>query len=396
MSAMLDAYDMQMLDYSGDLDVQMHPSSSDAWFQDEAKMEEDGPPLIKHESVGHLKTDAYAHEKVDGNIEVDMEPTLDPHNAEYDMLDEEEFHAGEILDIEVYDASQVQSPAMFALDSEQGETFHRTFETPDLGSTLNVTVPAVPVGSLNPPLESSDTHTISGDEFSSASKVFVQPDIFESASEEQPVVGSSEPAAELVNPGIDPSPEFHAAKVHEPPVEGEEFSIQDSEGPETETIAVAAEFLEESHESEVDAPPMHLQSDNGPHDNAVPTNVHDAPESIVVPEDNASSGDPHEISEGVYIDPPPPVLLSMSSDDGFDFSLFNEPSTWNEGVQKEAEAKHSAHVLLHHLPTLYYEPLSTVFEALRQEEFIHSLFPTAETELMLEAVDLRLTLSEVR
>lgn len=392
---MLDTYDMQMLDYSGDLDVQMHPSSSDAWFQDEAKMEEDGPPLIKHESDGHLKTDAYTHEKVDGTIEVDMEPTIDLHNAEYDMLDEEEIHSGEILDIEVYDASQVQSPAMFALDSEQGKTFHRPFETPDLGSTLNVTVPAVPVGSLNPPLEPSDTHTIPGDEFPSASEVFVQPSIFETASEEQPVVDSSEPAAELTNTGVDPSPEFHATKVHEPPIEGGEIYIQDSEGPETETTAVTAEFLEESHESEVDGPPTDVQSDNGPHDNAVPTDVHDAPESIVIPDDNASSGDPHEISEGVYIDPPPPVLLSVSSDDGFDFSLFNESSTWNEGVQKDADVKHSAHVLLHHLPTLYYEPLSTVFEALRQEEFIRSLFSMAETELILEAVDLRLTLSEV-
>jgi hypothetical protein len=111
--------------------------------------------------------------------------------------------------------------------------------------------------------------------------------------------------------------------------------------------------------------------------------------------ETTSSGDPHEISEGVYIDPPPAVLFTISSDDHeHEFSLFNEPAEW---PLPSAEHNPDAHrTLLHHLPTMYYESLFSLFEALRQDEFIQSTFLLAEVELVLQAVDLALTISEVR
>ncbi|KAF8965275.1 hypothetical protein BDZ97DRAFT_799370 [Flammula alnicola] len=212
MSAMLDTYDMQILDYSGDHDIQMHPSSSDQWFQDEAKMEEDGPTLVKHESDSHLKTDAYIQEKADINIEVDMEPFLDQQN-EYDMVDDEEIHesGAEILDVEVYDVSHAQSPAMFAVDTvlEEASAFLHSFETPDLGSALNDGLPTEPLDSA---LELSDPHldTSTSDEASHAhpeSEVLTPVPHFETEPEATSNFEFAKPGVELSEPSVIPGPE---------------------------------------------------------------------------------------------------------------------------------------------------------------------------------------------
>ena len=62
----------------------------------------------------------------------------------------------------------------------------------------------------------------------------------------------------------------------------------------------------------------------------------------------------------------------------------------------KSETKPVASVLLSAFPTLYYEPLSTVFDALRQEESVRVMSSTSEAELILEAIDLQLIISEVR
>jgi hypothetical protein len=116
-------------------------------------------------------------------------------------------------------------------------------------------------------------------------------------------------------------------------------------------------------------------------------------------EATTNAADPHEISEGVYIDPPPAVLLSLPSTDQLEVCLFNQPPTRAESLSP-SEGTHPPEqqvltLLLHHRPTLYYEPLVNVFEALRQEEYIIRIPESAEGELALDAYDLQLIISEV-
>jgi hypothetical protein len=109
-------------------------------------------------------------------------------------------------------------------------------------------------------------------------------------------------------------------------------------------------------------------------------------------------GDPHEISEGVYIEPPPPVLMELpSSLDQPACTLFNAPV---DAPSDEAEVNASSIgtsyiVLLQNRPTLYYETLNDVFDALREEERIQSITEFVDGEMIIEAYDLQLVVSEV-
>lgn len=394
MSAMLDTYDMQVLDYSGDHDIQMHPSSSDQWFQDEAKMEEDGPVIFKDESDIHLNAGVFTDEKV--TIEVDMEPVLDLQNTEYDMLDDHEVHPAESLDVELYDISHTDSPAMLAVDSAQGDIF-TSFHTPELDSALAEPLPTEPPNP--PPPEFKDVPSITprvGDEIPAGEGPSESPQVgsthaSEPAYEAEPPV---EPAAGVAQDSADIEKHtgYHEADA---PVLVVEDQVHQYVSDEARALESEERFVEQPLESELES--LHEQrpaindSDAGPavaesSDNADPNTVHT---------DNISTGDPHEISEGVYIDPPPPVLLSMASDGQFNYSLFNEASAWSEVAEQENETKPVASVLLSTFPTLYYEPLSTVFDALRQEEPVRVMSSTSETELILEAIDLQLIISEV-
>ncbi|KAE9407080.1 hypothetical protein BT96DRAFT_175475 [Gymnopus androsaceus JB14] len=96
--------------------------------------------------------------------------------------------------------------------------------------------------------------------------------------------------------------------------------------------------------------------------------------------------DPHEVSEGVYIDPPPAVFLSFAFLEHPEVCLFNQPSSTTEPS--------SYAILLSDQPTLYYEPLSTVFDALRNDSELSGVADLSHVELVLDAYDLQLTISE--
>lgn len=397
---MLDTYDMQVLDYSGDHDIQMHPSSSDQWFQDEAKMEEDGPAIFKDESDNHLNTGAFADEKV--TIEVDMEPVLDLQNAEYDMLDDREVHPTEILDVELYDISHTDSPAMLAVDSAQGENF-APFHSPELDSALAEPLPAESSNPPPPPPEFTDVPFMTPRAGEEAPVVEVLAEssqvgsthASELAYATERAVEFVEPVAEVTQDGTDTGlhTSFHEADAPGLVLEDEEHRYVPDE---VQALESEERFVEQPLESELDNlhGPRSIENDSETHPAVAESDDNVDPNAV--PADNISTGDPHEISEGVYIDPPPPVLLSIASDGQFDFSLFNETFAWNEVAAKDNEAKPAAHVLLSAFPTLYYEPLSTVFDALRQEESVRTICSSPEIELVLEAIDLQLIMSEVR
>lgn len=381
MSAMLDTYDMQMTDYHTDLDIQMHPSSSDQWFQDEAKMEEDVPALKLENSLvlkpeGHLKTGLYSQEKLNVTIEVDMEPITDHQNAEYDMLDDEEIQdSGADIDVEVYDASRGHSPAMATVDASQGakSTFLDTFESAETNDTLNQDLAPEP---LDPGEERVDLHDLESENVESVltaqegeSVTFVHIAQFGAESEPLDASVSQQSNFQIETPS-------------------DEYQVEERHTIDTEVSLVQAPTTELVESSDADSPavatvhPPNETSQDNLNENQPLAQPGSADNSLV---------DPHEISEGVYIDPPPPVLLSLSPEEQFTFALFNKPAEWNSPLQSPT----INHLLLHQLPTLYYEPLSSVFEALRHEEVIGSTFLLAEGELVLDAVDLQLSISEV-
>ncbi|TFY81233.1 hypothetical protein EWM64_g2780 [Hericium alpestre] len=106
-----------------------------------------------------------------------------------------------------------------------------------------------------------------------------------------------------------------------------------------------------------------------------------------------AESDPHEISEGVFIEPPPAVLLELpSSSEQPECCLFNVLDQ-AQGESTESERRRFE-ILLGHRPTLYYERLSDVFDALREEEMIQRLPELLESEMVLDAYDLQLAVSE--
>jgi len=384
---MLDTYDMQMIDYQTDLDIQMHPSSSDQWFQDGAKMEED----MEAEHYSNLKMDGsspmHGHDKDDVTIEVDMD---DHQHAEYDMVDDEEIQdsAPDILDVEVYDASVAHSPAMLAFEPELpvDPTFHSAAEpqlTTDT-SALGKDSLAVPdfqrldpqetpafVASLHkgsdlPP--QAETHDIVPLYTAEVDLPRRSDASFAGVHEHQPADNSSEEHA-LAPETTVPHP-FDRTDLN--------------------TVQEVSDHQELVDNSQPSASAAHDDDPSA----AEETNDAEAPGTHA---ETTSSGDPHEISDGVYIDPPPPVLLSIGSDDvTHHLSLFNEFTEWSLLSAERAADNPAVHrVLLQHLPTLYYEPISTVFEALRQEDIIQTILNASEAELILDIIDLGLTISEV-
>ena len=379
MSAMVENFDTQMVDYMADIDMQVPGFSSEPWLHDEVKMEEDAPGL-KLEEFAPVKEDG--HDQGDLTIEIDMEE----HNSvEYDMVDDEQLP--EILDVEVYDASHAHSPAMGVFDSD----------LPTESTILPVVVP--PTEPLDTDVTTVPEPTLTTE--SIATSVALAP-----VSEEfvAPPVSDSPQNASHTDETPNTIFSIHQPLTHDP-VEtlenassGELAQPVDPEYPPS-TDAAGAESVERRSQEEVNPLPD-LQS-HAVEEAFIPPDEGLPPESLETPHtdglhvDSASSGDPHEISEGVYIDPPPAVLFTISSDDHeHEYSLFNEPADWRLSSTEHNPDTHRT--LLHHLPTMYYESLFSLFEALRQDEFIQSTFPLLEVELVLQAIDLGLTISEVR
>lgn len=140
-------------------------------------------------------------------------------------------------------------------------------------------------------------------------------------------------------------------------------------------------------------PPLPEGSDDGYEETAAEVSevVHD-PDAVA----QDDTKDPHEISDGIYIDPPPPILLYLTSTDDTNLCIFNAPSrsgTPAAGANDSHDEQFT--VLLQHQPTLYYDPLPALFDALRQEQAIAESFDIANCELVLDAFDLQLAITEV-
>ena len=386
---------MQMLDYTNDLDIQMHPSSSDQWSHDESKMEEDGPQTtIKPENHpqtqktdGHslMKIEPFLREKADVTVEVDMESY--ETNVEYEMLDDEEHKASsaDFLDVDVYDVSNAHSPSM--LDADALDLENHNLATLDNGGITahSTSYKDLPIRSPNLHHETLEPHFfLSNAEESS-----------ELQSESEPSGFDSHKNAEVDLPTsiigtVDGS--VQGTSRHDISDDHEEDSQPDDQTVGGEEVAPSGDALSESiypttTETSSQEDSLYLQVQSGADLHSPLPETSELAGDPITPVN--SSGDPHEISEGVYIDPPPPVLLSMAPAEDFHFSFFNDAIEWTQNDPS------SPNVVLQQYPTLYYEPLSSVFEALRQDGFTQSISNVIEAELILDAIDLELSIPEV-
>ncbi|KIM87614.1 hypothetical protein PILCRDRAFT_285428 [Piloderma croceum F 1598] len=401
-TTILESYDTQM-DYSGDFDVAMLTagSSADAWlYQSETIMDQDAHHDSQSTGAGDRES-----------VEVEMEETYPDHadneSIEYEMADEEEIYqheAGDLLDVEVYDASQLHSPVPMPA----------TIDTPQMASGELVDFTIHSAIAFTDPRDSVETSTVPQDETHlhelSASELPLETISYSSprfgVHEALPDVG--EAAESHTDSAVDSSTATQANTDHLPHtaleteavVEVNEFSnsratpVGDSshaQGEETELVHIWPHAQDHEAAAQLGQPTGAERSE--------PEEYHDEAQHYYEYNDaTANAPDPHEISEGVYIDPPPAVLLSLPSTDQPAVCLFNQPPTRAESLGP-SEGTHPPEqqvltLLLHHRPTLYYEPLVNVFEALRQEEYITRIPESAEGELALDAYDLQLIISE--
>jgi hypothetical protein len=392
---MLDAYDMQMLDYTNDLDIQMYPSSSDQWSHDEAKMEEDGPQTtLKPENHsqtqktdGHLlmKLEPFLREKADVTIEVDMDSY--ETNVEYEMLDDEGHKASstEFLDVDLYDVSNAHSPSM--LDADALDLENHNLTTLDNGDVtgLSTSYKDLPITSPNLHHETLEPHFFLSNAEGSEPQSESEPSVFDPHKNAELDLPTSNfgiadgSVQEALRQGIlddhedDPQPDGQTFG-------NEEVVPSGDASPESIYPTTTAEASGQEDDS-------YLQVQSGTDMHSPLPETSEPAEDPIIPVN--SSGDPHEISEGVYIDPPPPVLLSMAPAENFRFSFFNDATEWTQNDPS------SPNVVLQQYPTMYYEPLSSVFDALRQDELAQSISSATEAELILDAIDLELSISEV-
>lgn len=394
----VDLTDAPMLDYAADPDFSMHPG----WLTIEATMSDETNSM----------QDATLHDYAE-SIEVDMEPHAeDEEMTEYEMADEEAVdqnqHAAsqdaELLDIEVIDPSQAATPTLASLlptPTIPAATLVRQSLTPVLNAFEAPALATAESYNAEPVAEYTAVESDSSFDFHHTQ-----------AHSPSPHLTLGEGVPEPVPAALDTSNDAGVTDVPPTTTEGPSHPVSE------EAVTAGDDLTDQSVEV------LEAIANNNPAEEVlsetIPAPQDEAPqadaqqESVVYGEESgeattaeagevahySNGDDPHEVSDGVYIDPPPAVLLSITSPAGsLECSMFNQPhaSSRSQSPNGYASSSTSAELvlLLHQQPTLYYEPLSNVFEALRQEERVHSVSELADSELVLDAYDLDLRISEV-
>lgn len=429
----MDSFDAPMLDYSGDSDVHMHTtvSSPKPWPQSETIMEEDVHPI-------HFPNPFPSHPPQQ-DVEIDMDDYYN-ENVEYEMADGEvAVPDTELVDVDVYDAPREE---VFLASVPVSPSADPTTQNPEprkssaandfAPSDIGVSTDHIPAVSNPEPLLPK-----------SAEPELLTPTLPQATVVQDADIGSSQDSAAITLQTSAPPLQV----VLEDPLSGGDASaalesradlsagvdstshkvdtpqpLDDSEqknGPESSTaehessasvpqdVTPRADVEELLHQLETREDESHegVRVHHQGHESGVPEAALDSTETSepprYVPESHEAEGedndDPHEISEGVYIEPPPPVLIELPSLDQSICTLFNTPahlpSDDTEGNASSTAASYI--VLLQNRPTLYYETLNDVFDALREEERILSMTEFIDGEMVLDAHDLQLVVSEV-
>ncbi|KIK40751.1 hypothetical protein CY34DRAFT_251081 [Suillus luteus UH-Slu-Lm8-n1] len=375
--------DAPMHDFATEIDVPMNPAAAQEFFV-ELSMDHDG----------HHTT--YNQE----DVEVDMETYYDG-NAEYEMADEtEEFNEShyhhEPLDVEVYDVSGARSPQPIP-DSHPSPSLIINPEISLLSSPAPFSDPFTPqlatisvehdTSTTDRPVESNHPVAEEG-EFSALKEKESLALTLEQLSESDPLhltATADRTAAELNVPSVALA-EPHGTEKHADALVSETTDRAESSVQPTKAEPTFQTQVEEHFET--------LYRSDVPSDDSAQPQGETHPEGLQEEADNAN--DPHEISDGVYIDPPPAVFLSIGSSEVPEYCLFNQPPVERGSRSPSAGASNQQAyaLLLENRPTLYYEPLSCVFEALRQDEVISRIPDSLEGELVMDAYDLQLAVLE--
>ncbi|KAJ7074324.1 hypothetical protein C8F01DRAFT_18215 [Mycena amicta] len=333
MSAML--FDTHMADYAP-IDVEMAPNS---WFDALDQMEDDQNHYSDHESTH--------------SVEVDMDGQY-PEN-EYEMADEEVYEemSADLVDV------QVSEPLDTTLPTEQvaNETHAFVVDSTDLERSFEPS----PLPLADAELPDAVPHS------------FIH-------EEEIPEV-EEVPTAALQDADLSVPVEESITELVETP---HADSRDELEQPDAESIVAPPADDNVDAEEELVAPEVQQ----------LQTTVDSPHEPPSADEESGAVADPHEISDGVYIDPPPAILVAFDSPSCPDICLFNQPTPSRSPSPGHTSDHQVFDVLLRHHPILYYEPLVSVFEALRQDEYLSRIDRLAESELVLDAYDLQLTISE--
>lgn len=340
--ATMDSFDSPMMDFTDDSTaMQIGPSTS--W---EALMEDD-----------------MAHFQTPQDVEIDMETYDDVENPEYEMTDEasvDQRNGDELQDVEVYDV--VEEHHDYGSFHGDGAEMHDadTMTLPEASGNT----PFMPEAYLESTPISHETHDVS-------------------------VSHSAEPTEHVVEAQIQHNADFAVAFSETEQQPQEPVHATDPAQPEQHSQDPAYAHTEQETLQETSDTVLDPAADRG--ENEGVDGWADGQQNQADTADDAhagdSAGDPHEISEGIYIDPPPPVMLSLHPSSNT-FCLFNYP------VDEKSDSE--LVLLLHDYPTLYYEPLSKVFEVLRNEGYITNSYDLTNGELVLDAYELvDLAVSEV-
>lgn len=355
--AVTESFDAPMMDFSGE-DIPMQTSSSLSWIHPEAAMDDD-------DSNFNL-----------GDVEIDME-NYHPDTFEYEMTDDPSAQQPiEVHDVEVIDVSQAHTPAIIDTVVEDATTGspavpehdltdthdHPSLDTPP---TLVVQVPSP----IPQPAQDGNYPEIA------------RPELAEQREWEQ---GHSELGDASPSPRLADDQQLQDAE--EPP------SPEAAGGP-TPTWDVTATAGQQTHLRQLTPTPREQPEPESTHEELTGDPIDNLGEDENRVPSRASSGDPHEVSDGIFIDPPPPVLLSLG-DLEEEYHLFNHPTRRSPTAGNEAGTDDV--LFLHDFPTLYYEPLAKVFQALRSDDRLAQIFDLSRGELVIDAYDLvDLIISEV-
>ncbi|KAI0256507.1 hypothetical protein BJV78DRAFT_1164887 [Lactifluus subvellereus] len=429
-TTIMDSYDAPMLDYSGDSDVHMHTtlSSPKPWTQPEAIMEEDVHPI-------HLPN-PFPSPLPQQDVEVDMDYYYN-ENVEYEMADGEVAAPdAELVDIDVYDAPREEAfAASTAISHSAGSTDQdlngKPLEAHYPPSDNGVAADNVPpISHLKPPFRQSaepelltpslpqagaidERDATTSDQASAALALQAGT----STSEVVPKDTSHKEEDQTTPKGEVDSPAIAAADgtsntfdAPQPLDDSESRSVPEFSAAEREsstivpeTVTVDSSIKESNDQAEAQDGETHgeVQGHGGNYEGEFPgaaldgTEVGEPEHQPLDSHEQGDNGDPYEISEGVYIEPPPPVLLELpSSPDHTDCTLFNTLEILHSDDSDTNAPSPEVPVLLQSRPTLYYETLNDVFEALRQDERIQSLPEFVDGEMIIDAYDLQLVVSE--
>ena len=415
-TALMETFDAQMFD-SGDGDVPMYTGTgpSDPWLSVEATMTDES---------NNAGIRPYHPEQ---SVEIEM-ADHDDEITEYEMTDEREYgrdNDAEVVDVDLVDVSRQASPppgvsalstphfppeapssyerglslASFGhpVDSPHEAPANEVAEHPVVQQVVDTVITATPPETEVRP--SNENAVNAGEVPQQASEIAVTASLTH-ASE------SSIPDEPSTTDAVDVNGKQEAALTTEEPqnphtVEGRDrgdHSPNPHQANHPSSPPPTSSLLTEQAVALAVAPSPETED---LHASLADADAADDQEiaQVETTEGDIQSTDPHEISEGVYIDPPPAVLLTVSSSaQPLDCSLFNQPvrTPGSQSPSTSSAAEPALLLLLHHRPTLYYEPLSLVFAALRQEERVSSVYDLERDELVLDAYDLQLVISEVR